>query len=159
MSTLVKFHMVTQKPLWFASGRVSCAKNLPNRIYKAAYCAYNSISLSLSFWIRSVLTQLYNVSRRGYPCKFPPWSSYVMLRDIAIKTQVLHHRLYRPQLSCSGLKFMTVHLEKDWTCMGCLDVLPARLECTTPFASYQAWWWRSDDFAATWPNRAWLSLY
>lgn len=47
MSTLVQFHMVTQKPLWFASGRVSCAKNLPNWIYKAAYCAYNSISLSL----------------------------------------------------------------------------------------------------------------
>lgn len=68
-----------------------------------------------------MLTQLYNVSRRGHPCKFPPRSSCVMLRDTAIKTQVLHHRLYRPQLSCSGLKFMTVHLEKDWTCMGCLD--------------------------------------
>lgn len=82
-----------------------------------------------------------------------------MLRDTAIKTQVLHDRLYRPQLSCSGLKLMTVHLEKDWTCMACLDVLPARLECTTRLASCQAWWWRSDDFAATWLNRAWLSLY
>lgn len=81
MSTLVQFHMVTQKPLWFASGRVSCAKNLPNQIHNAAYCAYKSISLSFSFWIRSVLTQLYNVSRRGHPCKFPPRSSCVMLRD------------------------------------------------------------------------------
>lgn len=47
MSTLVQFHMVTQKPLWFASGRVSCAKNLPNQMHNAAYCAYKSISLFL----------------------------------------------------------------------------------------------------------------
>lgn len=33
--------------------------------------------------------------------------------------QELHLRLYRPQMVCWVLKFMTVHFEKDWTSIAC----------------------------------------
>ena len=58
-----------------------------------------------------------NLPRSGYPSKFIPRSDHAIVREIAKKQtnkkQKLHIRLYRPQLSCEMLKFMTVQLKNS----------------------------------------------